>query len=147
MTTFVFEEAPADKMPLTVDDVPKDNPLRKKNASKSTSKPKAAAPSVAQAKKLCEPLPDLYRMMAVGLFPVSPGIATELMERADDLGNSWLKVAETSPKFRQFLARMNQASGWGAVAMAHLPIAIMAAKELAPATFGIKEDADEEAGV
>lgn len=107
------------------DKVEKDNPIRKRGDKKTTAAKKPApAPPASQAKKLCEPLPDLYRMIGMGVATVDEQCGLEIASRADSLGESWLQLAETSPGFRRFLNRLNQANGWGGVLAAHLPLAI-----------------------
>jgi hypothetical protein len=118
--------------------VPKaSNPLREK--AKSKPKKSVAAPAASQAKKLCEPLSGMYKMCAMGLMPFDSELALLIATESDNLGESWVKLAETSPSFRKFLNKMNQASGWGNVMMAHLPIAMAVAARVTPELFGSSE--------
>lgn len=96
----------------------------------------APTPSVRDAQKLCAELPDMYRMLGMALCAVDQTCGMTVVTNADSLGESWTKLAETSPAFRRFLMRMKNASGWGAVFMAHAPLAIVIAQHHMPEVFG-----------
>lgn len=127
--------------------IKRDNPLResKKDDSKSNKKKSSSGPTptASQAKKLCEPLPDMYRMAGMAIAMYDEQCGKEIVNRADDLGNSWLKLAESSPAFRKFLQRVNSASGLGAVLTAHAPIGIAIAAHHIPELFSADNGDDD----
>jgi hypothetical protein len=119
------------------DDIPPKrswNPF--KTAEKGDDKPrkeKTPAPAASQAKKLCAPLKDLYRMIGIGVSAIDQHCGFAIAREADALGESWEELARTSPGFRRFLEKAQKASGWGTVLTAHAPLALAIAAHHMPA--------------
>lgn len=124
-----FETAPDDEIPdtpkATVGETLRTRVGRSGKNRETGSKKAVTNPPASHAKKLCEPLPDLYRFVGMSIAAVDPHCGMAIVENAEMLGDSWLKLAETSPAFRRYLQKLTQAGGVGTVIAAHLPLAAL----------------------
>jgi hypothetical protein len=69
-------------------------------------------------------LADLYRSVAFGVGIFDQFDAMTIAGSADSLAHSWIVLAETDPKVRKFLQKITTGTGWGAVILAHMMIAM-----------------------
>lgn len=111
---------------------------RSKDDDKKSNKQKSKinTPPPGQAEKLCANLADMYRFAGMTVSMADQNCGRAIVQQADDLGNSWVELAKSSPSFRRFLARMQQASGIGTVLTAHVPLAMAVVSHHMPGLLG-----------
>lgn len=137
-TEFVAPE-PATAAPVTETRRPRGRP--RKDGTPAGS-PRVAPAAEPQPEKAPLPMPDagtikeamagLYRFAAFGLYPVKPQTAGALMENAETIGAAWEAAAETNPAIRKALLALMTTSAWSGIALAHMPVVMVAMKEKKP---------------
>lgn len=78
-------------------------------------------------------LANMYSLAGVAVFQFNPPLAQTILAQADPCAESLYKLAQQNPKIKRALESLTQTSAWGAVIIAHLPIAIHVATAYVPA--------------
>lgn len=141
--TDAFPELDFETVEDTAPKSSKKNPFFNSGPKAKKEKKAFTTPPASQAEKLCEPLGDMYRFAGMGLAMVDQPCGLALAQNADTLGASWVELAKTSPSFRRFLARAQQASGWGTVVAAHIPLAMAVIGHHMPEMLGYTNEEKE----
>jgi len=79
--------------------------------------------------KYYQPLMQLYGVAAVGLMPFLPRTSVTLASSAEKCVEEWEKLARRNPQVKRILDMVTQNTGRFAVAAAHAPIFVAAARE------------------
>lgn len=122
-----------------------ERPVATKPDAKVTPRARARKPrtttssSKATPGAFVEPLTQLYAMLGVGLSPVSPKTAATIVAQAVPCAEAWDKAAQENEAIRKALESLTKTSVYGALIMAHAPIAISALREHTDA-LGKRED-------
>jgi len=93
---------------------------RKGGASKGSG----GTRSFKNAAQLENAIADMYRTAAFGIGIFDQFDAMAIANSSDKLAKSWITLAESDPKVRKFLEKMVTGTGWGAVIVAHLMVAV-----------------------
>ena len=111
--------APADPDPI-VD--AKRRPGRPRKTAGEATASKVGRPS--NADKLAKTLADQYTTLGAILMIFAPTAGATMIDRADVCAQSLASWAETNPKVRKALERVNTGAGAVSVLIAHAPIAV-----------------------
>lgn len=98
----------------------KDDPTAPSNL-KVTAKPPADVPMPAKG-VIAEQMSQLHVFAAIPLMAFKPQTAQTLMSQSAEIGEAWETVARANPKVRAAILGMSQASTWGVLAMAYVPV-------------------------
>lgn len=115
---------PAEQIPVDPDpvpDPPKRGPGRPRKAAADPS-PKVGRPS--NADKLAKSLADQYVAVGTILTFFAPTAGRAMIEQSEQCAQSLASWAETNPKVRKALERVNTGAGAVSVLIAHAPIAV-----------------------
>lgn len=107
---------------------------RANGARNTTTRTKASKPAPAYKEGMfVEPLAQLYAMAGMGFLAVGkPNSAMAFMENGMRCAETLDAWAKTSPNVRKLLAPLLNAGGFGAVAIAHAPIAFAVTGDMFP---------------
>lgn len=78
-------------------------------------------------------LANMYALAGVAVFQFNPPLAQTIIAQSDPCAESLYKLAQQNPTIKRALESLTQTSAWGAVIIAHLPIAIHVATAYVPA--------------
>lgn len=96
--------------------------VRPSGARRGRGRPSKAPSRPLEA--LRKDLVDLYAGMGLLAKPFLPLPALVLVKQAEDCADAWVRAAEVNPVIRRVLEGFSTASVYGALIMAHAPIAV-----------------------
>lgn len=91
--------------------------------------------------KYKQPLMQMYGVAAIALMPLLPQTAMRTAEVAEKCAEEWEKLARRNPQIRKLLDALTQNTGRFAIAAAHAPIFVAAARETGVAEKVMKSSA------
>lgn len=92
-------------------------------ARRTRGRPSSKAPA-RPLEHLRKDLVDLYTTLGLIAKPLLPLPALVLVKQSEDCADAWVRAAEVNPVIRRALEGFATASVYGALIMAHAPIAI-----------------------
>jgi hypothetical protein len=107
---------------------------RRTNGARNTTRTKASTPPPPYKEGMfVEPLSQFYALLGMGFLAVGKqNSALAFMENGHNCAKTLDEWAKTSPKVRKTLAPLLNAGGFGAVAIAHAPIAFAVTGDMFP---------------
>jgi len=84
------------------------------------------------------PVMKMYGVAAIGLMPFVPQTALQIAEAAEKCAEEWEKLARRNPAVRKVLDVLTENTGRFALAAAHAPILVAAARETGVAEKVVK---------
>lgn len=76
-----------------------------------------------------EALTRYYILLGMGISPMRPQLGAALAAQAEECAKAWCDVAKENDSVRRVILWLVEGGAWGALLLAHLPIAIAAIPE------------------
>lgn len=121
----------------------KQNVLRKeptKRGAAKTPKPPVKAPAMPNKGVVKDALMSLYGFAGMSLRMWSEPVSDVILTSAEDCAESLEELARTNESVRRVLLSVTKTSAWGAVIVAHVPIAMAVYAELSKPKVEITPD-------